>query len=526
MKHLLSRLRQYLSNLFRPQVSQSVEADRTKNTSITQTANIFNFFTVSLVLASFLTVGVLLALRAYQNSQYNLRPMAGNLNVAVVRFTDWSDGKCGVDDRSGALIANAFYSRLEQDRSEEDLYRSSNILMELRSPDELSPVKGRNEEELLHAVEALAVKINAHIVVYGSLTCSPITQNPTYELMFYVAPSSVSDAQELIGEFSFRADVLHGEINSGKEFITLNKSLQQKIEVLSILVKAIGSFWGDDYERSLGYLEAALNSTLWEKESGKEVIHIIAGNCESRYAQYLLVNGKDAEALAAIERARSDYRSADELTHADGRGDYGRAFIGLAGVESFYAWQTSLLTNDLQDIDLAALEREKTLLEAAEKALYNPPTSDIPEKVAFNRAQIELLSFQLNRAAADLASARADYQFVIDSYQQGNIRVREMAGHSYVGLAIIERIGKQIETAIENYQKAIKITRVPSLQAQYILQIGNTYYADGQPENALKYYQETLDRKQDLENRVPPATISDLEKRVEEIKQALSNTSP
>ena len=135
--------------------------------------------------------------------------------------------------------------------------------------------------------------------------------------MFYVAPSSFSDAQELIGEFSFRADALHGEINSGKEFITLNKSLQQKIEVLSILVKAIGSFWGEDYGRSLGYLDAALASTLWEKESGKEVIYIIAGNCESRYALSLLVNGKNAEALSAIERARSHYTSADELTQAE-----------------------------------------------------------------------------------------------------------------------------------------------------------------------------------------------------------------
>ena len=166
------------------------------------------------------------------------------------------------------------------------------------------------------------------------------------------------------------------------------------------------------------------------------------------------------------------------------------------------------------------------MLDKAEQALYSPVTSDIPEKAAFNRAQIDLFQYQLQHADEELVSARANYQFVIDLYQKGNIRVRETAGHSYAGLAIIERLGKQSETAIKDYQEAIKITRVPSLQAQYMLQIGNTYYADNQPENALEYYRETLDRKHDLENRVPPATIAELEKRVKELEGRLSNQTP
>ena len=522
MKQLLSRL----SDFFRPRVIQDVNADRTKNTTITQTANIFNFFTISIVLAIFLILSVLLAIWAYQKSQYDLTPMAGDLNVAVVRFTDWSDGKCGVDDQMGSLIANAFYSRLEQDRSVDEFYQSSDLLMKLRSPEELTPVKGSDEAELIQSVEELAGKVNAHIVVYGTLTCSPLTQNAAYQLMFYVAPSSFSDAQELIGEFSFRADVLHGEINSGKEFITLNKSLQQKIEVLSILVKAIGSFWGEDYDRSLSYLDTALDSDLWEKESGKEVIHIIAGNCESRYALYQFVNEDEPGARAAIERARAHYRAANELTQRDGRGDYGRAYIGLAGVASFYALQTSMLTNNLQDVNLAGLEGETAMLDKAEKASYNPVTSDIPEKVAFNRAQIDLFLYQLQHVDAHLASARTNYQFVIDAYQNGNLRVREMAGHSYAGLAIVERLEGHIETALQNYQEAIKITRVPSLQAQYMLQVGNTYYANQQADKALEYYQETLNRRHDLENRVPALTITELEKRVRELEGKLSNQTP
>ena len=36
-----------------------------------------------------------------------------------------------------------------------------------------------------------------------------------------------------------------------------------------------------------------------------------------------------------------------------------KPYIGLAGVESFYKLKKTLLSNQLQDVDLAALEREE-----------------------------------------------------------------------------------------------------------------------------------------------------------------------
>jgi tetratricopeptide (TPR) repeat protein len=478
-------------------------------------SQIFNFLAPAIVIGIVLLVALGLWYRQVQNGRYDLNPMAGSLNVAIVRFADWTDGKCGVRADSGLLLANAFYSRLKSDGTLEELQRVSNLEMELRPPEELYPLQGRDEAGLVQAVEKLADRINAHIVVYGVLECSEVTGNASYRLMFYVSPSSFSDAQELIGQFSFGADVLHGEVSPGSEFLELNKNLQQKIEVLSLLIKAIGSFWGEDYPRSLGYLATARESSLWQSESGQEVIEIIAGNCESKYAQSLLVNEQEQEAVAAIERARSDYLSADELTQADGRGKYARSYIGLAGVEGFYKLKKTLLSNNLQDLDLAALVREQALLSAAQEATYRPLTSDIPEKVAFGQAQIDLLRYELKQDAVHLDSARRNYQAVIDAYHRGNLRLREMAGHSHAGLAILERIGGDRAAALQDYQQAVRITRIPSLQAQYLYQIGNTYYADQDFKNALVYFQEAWKHKQDLENRVPQSTIDDLERKIE-----------
>lgn len=512
--------------LFNQNVEQNVDAKQTKDTTIIQTANVFNFIIPSILLAVALISFVIWGINQYQKSKYDLTPMTGNLNVAVVGFSNWTKGGCNIEKNSGILIANAFFAQLENDRMKDQFYQNSNILLQLRAPNKLSALPGQSVEEITKSAEKLAIQINAQIVIYGVITCSELTQKPSYQLIFYVAPASFGDAQELIGEFSFSSDILEGGINSGQDYVELNKSLQQKVEIISLVVKSIASFLGENYARSLDYLSSALASSLWDTQSGEEVIDIIAGNAATKFGLSLNANGNVDQAINEIEKARSYYDAANAITMADGKGDYARSYIGLAGVENFYAVLKTTTSNNINDIDLSAIDHEQKLLDKALTASYSPLTADIPQKVAFDRAQIYLTLYQLKKDNNDLVNAKTNYQSVINSFNGGNIRIREMAAHSYAGLAIIARITRDVKSALSDYQSALKITRIPSLQAQYLLQLGNTYYAEGDLKSALMYYEETLKRKNDLKNRVPASTISDLETKVNQIKQSLQTTTP
>lgn len=526
MKKIIHRIREKLEILFHVSIEQNVDAKGTKSTTITQTTNVFNFIIPSIILLIVLVLGGIWGLVEYQKSKYNTSPMSGNLNIVVAQFSDMTSKECKLNDKAGLLIADAFYIRLNQDITNDQFYRDSGLQVELRSPSEIYPLSGESVEQITKSAAKLAEKINAHIVVYGVLTCSAITQTPSFEVFFYVAPSSISDAQELLGEFSFSSNTLYGEINPGEDFVELNKNLQRKIEIISLVVKSIASFLGENYPQSLGYITTALDSSLWDTQDGQEVLYIIAGNIDSKYALNLQVNDENSKATEAIEQARSYYENANRLTIEQGKGRYARAFVGLAGVEGFYSIRISIQTNDLKDMDLSALDKKLEMLDKAESAPYQPETASIPEKVAFERAQIELTLYQLDSDPKHLTHAMSYYKNVVQAYEDGDIQIREIAAHSHSGLAIIARYEGEQDIAIDEYKSAIRITRIPSLQAQYLLQIGNTYYQNGDLNNALEYYKEVLKRKKDLQNRVPPSTISEIENRVLEIEAILSSQNP
>ena len=80
-----------------------------------------------------------------RNSKYNLDPMSGNINVAVVRFSDFTNNQCNIGKDVGLLIANTFYTRLENDGLRDDFYNTTDKILLVRPPVELSKLNGGNE---------------------------------------------------------------------------------------------------------------------------------------------------------------------------------------------------------------------------------------------------------------------------------------------------------------------------------------------------------------------------------------------
>lgn len=502
-------------------VEQKIDARDTKDTTINQNTNVYNFLVPGVILVAALIVLGSWGYREYQKSRYNFSPMAsGKMNVVVVPFSNQTHGKCSTSSDVGELVASAFYSALASG----DYDRTSTIQPAFRSASEVPALQGESDAELARSAEKLARQINAQIVIYGTITCTELTQKPSAKVMFFVAPSGFSDAQELIGEFSFRSGALYGNLSSGQEFLGSNQNLQQKINVMALVVNALGSYLGENYVQALTTISAAIESPLWESEGGKEVIYVLAGNMEVKYAQQLNLAGQEEQALQEIEQAQTFYSLANEISRSRGMGDYARAYIGLAGVEHFHAIYKSRTSCTFEDIDMEKFALEKENLDSAEKAANSPISADISEKVAFNKAQIDLTLYSMDPGSVQLEDIEQNYNFVISSYtnsENPNLSVQEMAAHSYAGLGFINWYRGNARSVDTNFNLAITTTESPSLQAGYLKSFGNYYYFNADYEKALIYYREALGIIREF--KVKPAECdSDISKLIAEAEQKLS----
>ncbi len=488
----MQRIIVFFRKLFEINVEQKIDANRIKDTTISQTTNIYNFLFPGTILLAMLISLFFWGYMEYLKSQYNMSPMAsGNLNVVVTPFTDQTKGQCIAGKNIGILVASAIHTILISGEYDQ----TSKIKPVFRSPDETPKLEGNSDDELTNSAEELARQINAQIVIYGTITCTQITQKPSVKVMFFVAPAGFSDAQELIGEFSFSSVALYGNLDAGQDFLSSNENLQHKINVMSLIVNSLGSYLGENYSKSLSTIFIALNSPLWESEGSKEVVYVLAGNIELRYAQQLNLTGNEKQALKEIEQARTFYTLANSVSLSDGKGEHARAYIGLAGVEHFYATYKSRNSCQLQDVDTSKLILEKINLDHAEKAKNRSNTADIPEKIAFNKAQIDLTLYTLEPGVINLIDVEKNYSFVITSYTNGgnpNFRIQEIAAHSYSGLAIINWINGDDQKVVNNFSLAITTTESPSLQTGYLKSLGDFYSYKQDYEKALIYYREAL----------------------------------
>jgi tetratricopeptide (TPR) repeat protein len=455
--------------------------------------------------------------------KYDASYMGGQLNVVVEPFLEEKDGRLRQSD-DGLILAQYFYSQLKSDVTSGRFEDETNIRLEVRGPQDALPLRNVNWAGADSAAQKVAKRINAHIVIYGVITTDEFNRRYV-SVRFYVSPDQFGDAQEILGENELGNPILlTGDPKSGVDLEGENEELRNRVQVVSLLMKAIGAYVGEDFEKSLQYLEIGLSNNLWKQTSGQEVVYLLAGNVASRLALPVLLQEGEEQALKTIIRAENFYQLA--IQSAAHKGNYSRSYIGLAGVENFLAVYKARLSNDYSDIDLAALEREEEYLNLALSADHKPPSADVEEKVAFNRAQVFLLRSQISEDAALLDQANEQYQIVIDAYNSGNKRLRELAAHSYSGQALIARGKGQFDAAIAKYKMAFEITRIPSLQALYLYHIGNVYYETNDQQNALKHYLAAIEMEEDLLKRISPEQLKNIENRIQDLQGLLRGLYP
>ena len=448
---------------------------------------------------------------------YALAPMGGNLNILVVPFVEKNFGVYSQNDL-GRNIAQTFSEEL----SASEQANTAGLKFRVLGPSDKAPsIWGFSEGDLDQSAQNLSEQLNAQIVIYGVLTTDEYGDHLA-SVRFYISPTNFGDAQELIGsaslgELEIGSFRIVGNTVSGDDLLAQNKEMRERVQIFSLLIKGLGAFIGQDFGTAGKYFDQAGDPALWSNANGLEVVYLLSGNLALRHARELLDANQLDDALHMADQAADFFDQASKTCAANGKGTYARSFLGLAGVESFRAIAKARAANDVKIIDAQALQRQEEYLRKALTADYRPESADIPEKVAYSRAQLALAHYQLDPKPAYLQGAKSNYQAVVDSYKKGNKRLIELAALSDAGLANVAWIERDYKTAVDRFLAAFETTRVPALKAQVLVNIGRIYDAQKNTEKALKYYQDALERRSDLQKVMSAQEIAQVEQRIKQL---------
>lgn len=454
----------------------------------------------------------------YLGGQSRSRPMSGSFNILVVPLVEkhaWGYSSSNLGTTIASIIAA-------------DLQKSAEDQMVMFNPQIDGPQENQSgmwsaqESGLQLEAQKLSEKLNAQIVIYGVITKDKYGDS-LVSVRFYISPINFGDAQELIGasllgELEFGSFRLSGQTVRGTDLVAQNKELRDRIQVYTLIIKGLGAYLEQDFELANTYFEQALQPALWKNPTGLEVIYLLRGNLSIRQIREMLDSSNLDAAYQLAQQAENYFDQSLEASLSIGKGTYARAYLGLAGVESFYAIAKARLANDVNFIDPNALKKQEEYLTLALSADYQPETSDIPEKVAYSRAQIALAYYQLTQDEKYLESAQTNYQVVVNAFRNGNQRVSELSALSYSGLASIANLRKSPEEAVTHYLAGFELTSSPALKAQILVNIGRTYDVAGDTQNALQYYRDALERISDLRKVMPAHDIEMIRQRIETLQ--------
>jgi len=105
----------------------------------------------------------------------------------------------------------------------------------------------KNREQLEKAAENRIDKYGTEIIVYGTYTVSEfgdLTINP----QFYLSPTDFGDAWEILGGYAVGDPISIPSSATSKSQIRVNRDLQNRLEILSVILQGLVAYLQDDFE--------------------------------------------------------------------------------------------------------------------------------------------------------------------------------------------------------------------------------------------------------------------------------------
>jgi tetratricopeptide (TPR) repeat protein len=336
------------------------------------------------------------------------RPMTGDLNIAVAQFAGVDARGRPVDSPEARSLSQSFHDQLGADL---DSIRQNGFDVQLRGPDATGPLPGSTPEQRAVAASATARRIDATVIIYGTLDVSVPGQ---FTPEFYVSERKLEGAEEFLGQHSLGSavNVLHDITSNGVARKVVRDQLLGRTGALAEFVVGLGYSTLDDWALAGEHFRKADRGD-WPEGDGKEILYLFLGNA--------------AVKTGDLNAATTWFDRALALSP-----DYSRARVGRAET----LLQRSRGDCEAEKTDGVGLAAALDGFESALSARVQSPLADISTKVAFGKGRVYLCMSQALLADRWI-DAEQSFRQVVADFSRGNPRVRRMASESHAGLGFV-----------------------------------------------------------------------------------------
>jgi tetratricopeptide (TPR) repeat protein len=377
----------------------------------------------------------------------NSTKMSGEWNVAVAGFTSQGTDLNNPDVK---LIGTIFSNRFSQEM--ESLGSNANLIVQVRGSEQVQSITGNGIDERATNAAKLAEKINADMLIYG--TIRQVDGGYVLQPEFYIRARNYYEADELFGQHSFGGPIsIIASRNTFPSQVHLNIELTRRSEILAFVARGLSLYLVQSYEQASQMFEQANQDQFWQKSEGRELIYLLQGNAEIRLQQF--------------EQAKQAYSLAVQLAP-----QYGRGYIGLGNVVYLQALETESQQNF--NPNRQELSQAEDYFQQALQAIDQPASAEIPSKAAFGLGQIYMTEWFLGEDVHDPAIEQ--FQIVLDQYADGaKPQLQELASESHSRVAVIYRQDGQLDTALAEFQQALDLSTLPARKGLYYAAVSNLY---------------------------------------------------
>jgi len=407
-------------------------------------------------------------------------PMAGHFNIAVADFGSAVAGNHQISSKEAHELAQSVYDHLDDELA---TIPQSGFDLELRAPNMTGPVSGSTSDRRAASAGALARRINADIVVYGTLDLQVPTRFTTE---FFISDHRLTNAEELEGQHELGSAIRAvGDVTRNPVADKgLRDSVLERTRALAEFVVGLSYYTVNQSQPALDHFEAARASPGWDDRAGKEVLYLFLGNTAGKLRDFRAADGYYDGALTLNP-------------------EYGRAQLGKAEV----TFQRARANCASGSVDPTGLSKSLDMFQSALGSRVQPAASEIATKVAYGSGRV-LLCLSQALVADRWADAESEFQSVIRAFRAGNERVREMAAESYANLGFVylpaagdPQAAPRYRRAAESYQAAVTVTHRDDRKAFFFSMRGFAFSRLGDLAGADEAYRQAVDLEPDAAKR-------------------------
>jgi tetratricopeptide (TPR) repeat protein len=350
--------------------------------------------------------------------------MEGDFNIAVAQFGQAAERGI-VRSATATKISNSLFHFLDGE------YQATDFELDVEVTHKNIPII----QEGLEA-ERLAKRVNADIVIYGSLHADGDSAELYPRFFVFDKPDTgeLTGPSELAHPISFELSELGSQDD-------INTKLRTRAAILVSFTKGLVYAAADNHgAASHAFQQAVTETRAHDRFEGEEVLYLL---------------------LAVAKRKQQDWDGAlENLDQALALNpDYARAYIGRGNV--YYA-QAIIDWSDTDKLDQARREYEQ----AASVQAYLPGAY-IEEKVNVALGNVYLVQAQQTGDTALYAQATRRFEAVTTKYEDtGNERLMGLAATAYFGLGAAYERQRDDSAALRAYESCIQTAEDDKLIAR------------------------------------------------------------